>query len=251
VRLEYNLVQERNSPPVDRTEMPASRILVVEDDLDTAKTVKLYLEHAGFEASVAADGTAALEAHRAFRPDLVILDRMLPGVDGLEVCRQLRRQGDVPIIILTARTTEPDRLEGLQLGADDYVVKPFSPRELVARVQAVLRRTGVRTSEKSSAFGRLEIAADRAEVRIDGQLVSLTATEHKLLDALCSAPGLVLSRSQLVERVFGWDYEGSERTIDVHIANLRRKLEGDPSNPQLVVTVFGMGYKFAGGRIEY
>jgi DNA-binding response OmpR family regulator len=231
--------------------MRPSRILVVEDDRHTASTVKIYLEHAGFEAFVAEDGIAALDAYRAVRPNLVILDRMLPGLDGLEVCRQLRLQGDVPVILLTARSTESDRLEGLQLGADDYVVKPFSPRELVARVQAVLRRS--RSGEKGSRrlFGRLEIFADRAEVRVDGQPVVLTSTEYKLLDALSSAPGLVMSRSQLVERVFGWDYEGSERTIDVHIANLRRKIEIDPSNPQLVVTVFGMGYRFAGGPLEH
>jgi DNA-binding response OmpR family regulator len=167
----------------------APRVLVVEDDLRTAETVKLYLEHAGFEASMAADGAAALEAYRTWRPDLVILDRMLPGIDGLEVCLRLRSEGDVPVIMLTARTTEADRLEGLQLGADDYVVKPFSPRELVARVQAVLRRTGSQAPAKHLSFGRLDIARDRAEVRIGGEQVVVTSTGYKLLEALCLAPG--------------------------------------------------------------
>jgi DNA-binding response OmpR family regulator len=206
----------------------AQRILVVEDDLRTAETVKLRLEHAGFEASMAADGTAVLEACRTARPDLVILDRMLPGSDSLEVCRRLRREGDVPVIMLTARTTEVDRLEGLQLGADDYVVKPFSPRELVARVLAVLRRTSPRAAAKRLLFGRVEIVCDRPGYGSAGIRCSSLPPNTSCSKRSAWRLGRVFSRSDLVERVFGWDYQGSERTVDVHIANLRRKIEEDP-----------------------
>ena len=223
------------------------RILVVEDDPRTAETIKLYLEHDGFETRVAPDGLAALESCRAAVPDLIVLDRMLPHLDGLEICRRLRAQSSVPIILLTARTTEADKLEGLRLGADDYVTKPFSPRELVARVHAVLRRTA---PARRLRFSHLEIDLDRSEVRHHGVPVSLTATEYKLLETLCRAPGRVFTRSDLVARILGWDYAGTERTVDVHIANLRRKIESNPAQPALIATVFGVGYKWLGEHHE-
>lgn len=233
---------------VTRVKSKAARVLVVEDDQRTADTIKLYLEHAGFDACMAGDGLGALALYREKPPDLVILDRMLPRADGLEVCRRLRAEGDVPIIMLTARTTEADKLEGLRLGADDYVTKPFSPRELVARVEAVLRRTGPRDRTETLRFDILEVTPALAEVRLEDRPVSLTSTEYKLLEVLCRAPGKVFSRAELVERVLGWDYEGSERTIDVHIVNLRRKIEKNPAKPERIATVHGMGYRFVGER---
>ncbi len=219
------------------------RILVVEDDPRTAESIRLYLEHDGFEARLASDGLAALELCRTTAPDLVILDRMLPLLDGGEVCRRLRASGNIPIIMLTARTTEGDKLEGLRAGADDYVTKPFSPRELVARVHAVLRRA---IPVRSLQFGALTLDLERATLRKDGEPVALTTTEFKLLETLCRAPGRIFSRAELLERIFGWDYAGTERTVDVHIANLRRKIESNPAQPTLIATAFGAGYKWIG-----
>jgi DNA-binding response OmpR family regulator len=226
--------------------MQIRHILVAEDDSRIADAVRLYLEHDGFAVQIAADGAQALAACIDRAPDLVILDRMLPSMDGLEVCRRLRLQGEIPIIMLTALTTETDKLKGLQSGADDYVTKPFSPRELVARVHAVLRRSSPLAS-RAQRFEHLELDRERTEARVDGRAVALSATEFKLLETLCRTPGLVWSRARLVESIFGWDYDGGDRTIDVHIANLRRKL----ARPELISTVFGAGYKFAGGRIEH
>jgi DNA-binding response OmpR family regulator len=220
-------------------------VLVVEDDRKTSSLVKLYLENAGFEVAVAFDGGQAVEAARARRPDLVVLDVMIPTLDGFEVCRALRAESDVPVILLTARTTEPDKLRGLDIGADDYVAKPFSPRELVARIRAVLRRAAPRDREEGPAelrFQGLVLDLGRREARVEGSPVSLTPNEFRILEALARAPGRAFTRSELVERAFGWDYEGMERTVDAHVKNLRRKL--GPGS--WIETVFGTGYRFAG-----
>ncbi|HEV2847223.1 MAG TPA: response regulator transcription factor [Thermoanaerobaculia bacterium] len=220
-------------------------VLVVEDDRKTSSLVKLYLENAGFEVAVAFDGGQALAAARARRPDLVVLDVMIPTLDGFEVCRTLRGESDVPVILLTARTTEPDKLRGLDFGADDYVTKPFSPRELVARVRAVLRRAAPREREEAAGelrFQGLALDLGRREVRVGGAPVALTPNEFRMLEVLARAPGRAFSRAELVERAFGWDYEGMERTVDAHVKNLRRKL--GPGS--WIETVFGVGYRFAG-----
>jgi DNA-binding response OmpR family regulator len=225
-----------------------SRILVVDDDPKTVSSLRLYLEHAGFEVSAAADGRQALARARSNpSPDLIVLDLMLPHVDGLTVCRTLRGESDVPIILLTARTTEEDRLEGLDLGADDYVPKPFSPRELVARVRAVLRRTPAGLVDaRPIRAGRLTIDPARREVKVGTKPVELTPREFRLLEVLARAPGRAFTREELVERAFGPDYEALDRTIDAHVMNLRRKIEPDPAAPTYIQTVFGVGYRFAG-----
>jgi DNA-binding response OmpR family regulator len=233
-------------------------ILVVEDDRKTSALVRLYLENAGFEVAAAFDGRQALAAARARRPDLVVLDVMLPQVDGLAVCRTLRAESAVPVILLTARSTERDKLDGLDLGADDYVTKPFSPRELVARVRAVLRRSAPR--ERLDGPGELrfrDFAIDlaRREVSAAGRPVSLSPTEFRLLEVLARSPGRAFTRAELVERAFGWDYDGMERTVDAHVKNLRRKLgprgprgsgEDRPEPGSWIETVYGVGYRFAG-----
>jgi DNA-binding response OmpR family regulator len=220
------------------------RILVVEDDPRTAASVALYLRHGGYEVDLAADGAAALDAAARTAPDLIVLDVMLPEINGIEVCRTLRARGETPIIMLTARATEDDTLRGLDAGADDYVTKPFSPRELVARVAAVLRRS--RPPAAPVRVGDIEI--DRANRRVTraGQDVPLTAGEFRLLDTLASAPGRAFTRAELAERAFGHDYEALERTIDAHIMNLRRKVEPDRTRPTIIVTVFGTGYRLGG-----
>lgn len=220
-------------------------ILIVEDDEKTLGTLRLYLEHEGFTVGSATDGIAALERAREHPPDLVVLDLMLPELDGMEVCRELRRSGNVPIIMLTAKTTEPDKLRGLRAGADDYVTKPFSPRELVARIHAVLRRSlADATRSGAKTFGEFEIDRDAHRVRIRGDTIALTPTEYRLLDTLSASPGVVMSRSQLVERSLGWDYDGTDRTIDVHVRNIRRKLEDSGGNPKRIRTILGTGYVF-------
>ena len=222
---------------------PAPSILVVEDDPKTRQTLILYLEHAGFAVRAVGDGVAALaEAERA-RPDLAVLDRMLPGVDGMELCRRLREAGPLPVIFLSARATEEDRLAGLDLGADDYVVKPFSPRELVARVRAVLRRAPGADLPSALAVGDLTLDPARRCAVVAGREVALTGREFRLLAAFARAPGLVLSREELVKRAFGDEFDGYDRTVDVHIANLRKKLESEPAAPVRLVTVFGAGYR--------
>jgi DNA-binding response OmpR family regulator len=218
-------------------------VLVVEDDPKTRQTLVLYLEHAGFAVAQAADGPAALAQAALVRPDLVVLDRMLPGLDGLEVCRRLRADGPLPVIFLTARATEEDRLEGLDLGADDYVVKPFSPKELVARVRAVLRRAPGAGLPEALTVGDLTLDPSRGVAIVAGRAAKLTGREFRLLAALARAPGRVLSREELVQRAFGDDYDGFDRTVDVHVAHLRRKIEDDPSAPTRVMTVFGAGYR--------
>lgn len=235
--------------------MAKSRILVVDDDPKTIAAIRLYLEHAGYDVAAASDGRQALARARAAPPDLIVLDLMLPHVDGLTVCRTLRAESDVPIIMLTARTTEEDRLEGLDLGADDYVPKPFSPRELVARVRAVLRRapsvTDVAGSDAKGPpirAGRLTIDPTRREVRVGARSVEVTPREFRLLLALARSPGRAFTREELVERAFGPDYDALDRTIDAHVMNLRRKIEPNPAEPTYIQTVFGVGYRFTGGR---
>ncbi|WP_327582264.1 response regulator transcription factor [Nonomuraea sp. NBC_00507] len=223
-----------------------STVLVIDDEPKLRRLVKDYLERDGFIVLEAGTGRRALELIAAGRPDLVILDLGLPDLPGEEVAHLVRRDSDVPIVILTAKAGENDRVMGLRLGADDYVVKPFSPRELVARVEAVLRRTRAgRTAELEIASyggGRLSIDAERREVRVDGEPITLTRTEFDLLAALASRPGRAWTRLELTSRVQGYDFEGYERTIDVHVKNLRRKL-GDTPPSQLILTTPGVGYK--------
>ncbi len=225
----------------------AGTILIVEDEAKIVRTVRLYLEQAGYTVEWAVDGTEGLAAFRHNSPVLVLLDLNLPGqLDGLDVCRALRRTSDVPVIMLTARSEETDRLIGLELGADDYITKPFSPREVVARIRAVLRR--VKPSE--DAAGIVEAADIRANlqrrsVSIGGNLLALTANEFDLLVILMRSPGRVYTRAQLLEMTQGAAYEGYERTIDQHIKNLRQKIEPDPPHPRYLLTVRSVGYCFA------
>ena len=223
--------------------MPRPRVLVVEDDARTASSLVLYLQHGGYDVSVAASGTAALDELERTRPDLLLLDVMLPGLDGLEVCRTVRDSSRVPIIMLTARSTEEDTLRGLGAGADDYVTKPFSPRELVARVDAVLRRA--RPVQRLVRVGEVEIDLELRTVRKRGRRLPLTATEFKLLEVLASAPGRAFTRDELCVRAFGHGHEALDRTIDAHIMNLRRQVEPNRTAPSVVVTVFGTGYRLA------
>jgi DNA-binding response OmpR family regulator len=226
------------------TIMPKPLVLLVDDDEKTVATVRLYLEHAGFEVITAGDGAGALDlARREPAPDLVVLDLMLPGIDGLEVCRRLREESAIPLIMLTARSSEEDRLEGLDLGADDYVVKPFSPRELAARVRAVLRRAPGASDGPAIRIGALVIDPARHEVLVRGTKAALTPREFRLLEVLARAPGRAFTRSELVERAFGAASDALDRTIDAHVVNLRRKIEIDPSRPAIVETVFGVGYR--------
>jgi len=223
-------------------------ILIVDDDRNIVDLVRAYLEKDNYRVLTAYNGLRALELARQRRPDLIILDLMLPGMDGLDICRVLRAEGhNMPIIMLTAKTTEMDKLVGLDLGADDYVTKPFSPRELVARIRAALRRVGEQQHQGPSVihFGDLEVDFVRHETRVRGKLANLTPKEFKLLEVLIKEPGRAFSRLSLLDRVFGFDYEGLERTVDVHVMNLRRKIEPDASQPTYVQTVYGVGYKFA------
>jgi two-component system alkaline phosphatase synthesis response regulator PhoP len=221
-------------------------ILVAEDEPQIAGLVRDYLEHAGFAVLTAPDGAAALATFRARRPDALVLDLGLPRVDGLDVVRAIRRESAVPIVILTARGDETDRVTGLELGADDYVVKPFSPKELVARVRAVLRRTDAPPpSDERISSGDLELDLARRRVTAGGRVVSLTPTEFELLATLAREPGRVWTRSQLLDAVHGFSLETYERAIDGHIRNLRRKLEPDAGTPRYVRTVHGVGYALA------
>ena len=223
------------------------KILVVDDDRKTVDLIKLYLEKDGYQVLAAFDGQQALELARQKRPDLIVLDLMLPQVDGLDVCRILRAESGVPIIMLTARTTEEDKLLGLDLGADDYVTKPFSPREVLARVRAVLWRVGEGQAQgpPEVCVGDLVVDFIRHEVRMRGGPIYLTPKEFKLLETLAREPGRAFSRLELLDRVFSFDYEGLERTVDMHVMNLRKKIEPDPSRPTYIQTVYGVGYKFA------
>ncbi len=223
--------------------MTGKRVLVVDDDAKTVELVKLYLNRDGYKVMVAYDGVEALRLAREGHPDLIVLDLMLPGIDGLKVCRTVRNESDVPIIMLTARTTDQDKLTGLGMGADDYVTKPFSPKELAARVRAVLRRFPGERDPAEIKRGDLTLDFLKHEAFLAGRPLNLTAVEFKLLGILARESGRVFSRAQLIEKAIGYDFEGFDRTIDVHILNLRRKLEPDPGHPKYIKTVYGAGYK--------
>jgi two-component system alkaline phosphatase synthesis response regulator PhoP len=222
------------------------RVLIVDDERKLVSGLAAYFRQAGFETLAAFDGREALEVARRDRPDLILLDLMLPEIDGMEVCRRVRRDSAVPIIMLTARVEETDMLIGLELGADDYIAKPFSPREVLARARAVLRRTsGALTPTPVLRAGTVTLDVERRTVRAAERSIDLTPTEFELLAALMRNPGRPLTRSQLMDAAGGEDYAGFERTIDAHIKNLRRKIEADPASPANILTVFGVGYKFS------
>ena len=220
-------------------------ILVVDDEPKISRLVRDYLERSGFGVLTALDGHEALMRVRTERPDLVILDLGLPRLDGLDVTRQLRRDGDLPIIMLTARDDETDKLIGLELGADDYVTKPFSPRELVARVRAVLRRRDRGAVGEQLEAGALSLDVPRMRLTVDGRAVELTATEFSLLAAMARQPGRVFTRSQLLDAIHGVAFESYERAIDAHVKNIRRKVEDNPHDPRHLLTVYGVGYRLA------
>ena len=231
--------------------MSGKKILVVDDDVKIVELVKLYLKRDGYQVITAYDGNEALRLAREAHPDLIVLDIMLPGIDGLEICRALRSESSVPIILLTAKTTEQDRIYGLDLGADDYVTKPFSPKELAARVRAVFRRTpdeAIQLGPEELRFGDLTVNFPKHEAYLGNKALKLTPVEFKLLGVLIREPNRVFSRTQLIEKVLGYDFDGFDRTIDVHILNLRRKLEPDANHPKYIKTVYGSGYKFTGGN---
>jgi DNA-binding response OmpR family regulator len=225
------------------------KILVIDDEPQIIELLTSYLKKDGFHVIAAADGTKALQIAEREEPDLVLLDLMLPDIDGYEVCRALRKHSNVPIVMLTARDEETDKIVGLELGADDYITKPFSPREVLARVRAVLRRAEPGALEEAPIrVGNLEIDHTHHEVKKAGKLVDLTPTEFKLLEIFARNPRRVFTRLQLVEQVQGYSFEGYERTIDAHVKNLRQKIEQDPKNPRYIITVFGVGYRFEGDR---
>ena len=223
-----------------------SRILVVDDEPKIRKIVTSYLQQEGFDVSEATDGPSAVEMAERFDPDVIILDVMLPGFDGIEALRQIRTKSDVYVIMLTARSEETDKLIGLSVGADDYVTKPFSARELIARVKAVLRRSRVGNGVDSDRItvGPLTLDNTTHIVTVDDEPVDLTALEFDLLGALASAPGRVYSRGQLIEKVWGWDFFGDERIVDVHVRKIRQKIGDDPAEPRFISTVRGVGYRF-------
>jgi DNA-binding response OmpR family regulator len=228
-------------------------ILIIEDDKKTASLVALYLEREGFQTIVAYDGQQALELAQRYKPIFVILDLMLPLIDGWEVCRRLRKSSDVPILILTAREEEVDRVSGLTLGADDYVVKPFSPRELVARVKAILRRGRLSTTKNKNllSYEGLVLDQEKRKITLNGSLIILTPHEFSLLQTLMASPGKVFTRNELLTRLYPrHEAVVIDRVVDVHIGKLRQKIEKDPSNPQFILTVRGIGYKFAEGKAQ-
>jgi len=226
-------------------------VLIVDDDVKLVQLLKTYFDKEGFITYTANDGLVALQEVRQRKPDIMILDLMLPSMDGWDVCRKIRRDNDLPIIMLTARDEESDRLVGLEIGADDYVSKPFSPKEVVARAKVILRRTHREViQQKMIKVGGLTIDLECHQVMNGSQLVDLTPTEFKLLEVLAANNGKVFSRLQIVEQTQGYTFEGYERTIDAHIKNLRRKLENNPKEPKYILTVYGIGYKFAGDGDE-
>ena len=230
--------------------MATRTILVVDDEPGIVAIARDYLDRAGFRVITAGDGTAAVRLARSERPSLLVLDLMLPGMDGLDVARALREDPAthmLPIIMLTARVEEADRLIGLELGADDYITKPFSPREVVTRVRVVLRRVGAEREQEPASIHFRHLAVDFVghAARLRGEPLRLTPKEFKLLETLIKQPGRAWSRLDLLEQVFGFDYEGLERTVDVHVMNLRRKIEHDPARPEYIQTVYGIGYKIA------
>ncbi len=221
-------------------------ILIVDDEPKIVQLARDYLAHAGFTVLIAADGTSALAMARSAKPDLVVLDLALPGMDGLDVTRTLRKESPIPIIMLTARSEESDKLVGLELGADDYVTKPFSPKELVARVRAVLRRwESARVAGDTLHLGELTLDLPRMRVTVGTRAVELTPTEFQLLATLAKYPGRVYTRAQLLDALHGVAFESYERAIDAHVKNIRRKLEPDPRRPRYIQSVYGVGYKLA------
>lgn len=220
-------------------------VLIVDDDVKLVKLLQAYFEKEGYITYSANDGLDALQVVRERKPDIMVLDLMLPGIDGLDVCRRIRKDNDIPIIMLTARDEESDRLVGLEIGADDYVAKPFSPREVVARAKVILRRTHKEMAHyEPMKVGKLIIDLECHQVTQDAQPIELTPTEFKLLELLVANTGKVFSRLQIVEYTQGYTFEGYERTVDAHIKNLRRKIEVTPREPQYIQTVYGIGYKF-------
>lgn len=257
--------QQTQAPRVARdygekryVQMTNARVLVVEDEPALVETLDYSLRRQGYDVTTAGDGRKALEAARMQTPDLIVLDIMLPGLDGFEVCRILRQEMNVPILMLTARSEEVDKVVGLEMGADDYMTKPFSMRELVARVKALLRRVRIDREEavatnaamdvptERMVFGNLTIDLSRREVSCNGQVYHLKPKEFDLLVFLARNRGIVLSRDLILERVWGWEFDGGSRTVDVHVRWLREKIESDPSSPQRIVTVRGIGYRFEG-----
>ncbi|HMM21738.1 MAG TPA: response regulator transcription factor [Selenomonadales bacterium] len=227
--------------------MAYNTVLIVDDDIKLTKLLQTYFEKDGFAVLLAHEGAGVAGLVKERKPDILVLDLMLPGMDGLEICRRVRKDNDVPILMLTARDEETDRLIGLEMGADDYVTKPFSPKEVVARVKAILRRTQKNAvqSEPIQA-GDLTIDLERHLVRKQGVIIDVTPTEFKILELLATNVNRVFSRLQIVERVQGYAFEGYERTIDAHMKNLRRKMEDNPKEPRYIQTVYGVGYRFAG-----
>jgi len=224
-------------------DMAGKKVLVVDDDVKTVELVKLYLNRDGYRVITAYNGNDALKLAREDHPDLIVLDLMLPGMNGLDVCRTLREESDVPIIMLTALTTDDDRLKGLDYGADDYMTKPFSPRELAARVRAVLRRLPGERGPEKIQHGNLMVDFLKHEAYIENKPLNLTPIEFKILGALVKEPGRVFSRAQIIENALGHDFDSFDRTIDVHILKLRRKLEPEPHHPRFIKTIYGAGYK--------
>lgn len=229
------------------TDMAKDKILVVDDDHKIVDLIRLYLERDGHLVIAAYDGLEALALARQRQPDLVLLDLMLPEMDGLDVCRFLQAESQVPVIMLTARTMDEDKLVGLEVGADDYVTKPFNPREVAVRVRTVLRRAGKDAHEGPMVVRRADLVIDRRchEVRVRGDVIDLTPTEFKLLEVLAEEPGRAFTRSELLDRVFGYDFDGFERTVDAHVKNLRKKIEPNRRQPAYVQTVYGVGYRFS------
>lgn len=230
-------------PPLDIMERMGSKILIVEDEAKLAEAIAAYLQKYKFSVALALDGEIALQKFHSEKPDLIVLDIMLPKMDGWHVCQKIREESDVPIIMLTARAGEPARVQGLEFGADDYLEKPFSLRELVARMQAVLRRAG-KPKEDLIKIGELQIDLEKHRVKVSEKLIELTPSEFGLLAAMAQHPGRVFSRTQLLELMQGSTFESFDRAIDSHIKNLRKKIERDPQDPEYILTVYGVGYRF-------
>ncbi len=228
----------------------SKKVLLVDDEKTLVKALTFNLEKEGYQVIPAYDGEEALKLVETETPDLIILDLMLPGVDGFEVCRKVRKSLDIPIIMLTAKGDDIDKILGLELGADDYMTKPFNPRELLARVKAIFRRTETQGTSLNSLIKIQDLQIDlyQHKVRVKDNEVDLTSKEFALLNILASNPGRVFSREQLLQQIWGYNYYGDARTVDVHIRHLREKLESDPSNPRYILTVWGTGYKFREGR---